>query len=444
LFEDTGYRNKNIKTQMLNKKLKVQNIKTLIQNSLKNPLLSGSMVMVFGTNLSNFLAYLYHVVFGRLLSLESYGTLAATLAFIGFVSSAVTFFSIVIVKFVSAADAKHKESLLQWFFRKSLYIGIIVCFISIIATPMLSSFLHINPQIIFLAGPIFLITLLSLVFKSHLQGILKFTQFVVVLNTEMLGRLLFGLVFVYLGWDVFGAITGLFVSLLVGAFLGKMYLRDHTIWKIPTFPVDTKKIASYSLPILISSFATNSLLSSDVLLIKHFFEPRDAGIYASIATIGKIVFYAAAPLNSVMFPMVSQKHANGEKYMKVFLSSIGLTLAMSLSVLMLFLIIPHFIVGSLYGDRYADASANILWYGIFMTFFTLSSLVLNFFLSIGKTKLVFVALFAAVAQIAGIWFYHDSLFSVIQISTVVSVLFFVTLLLYFGITSKLDTNKVKL
>jgi len=78
-----------------------------------------------------------------------------------------------------------------------------------------------------------------------------------------------------------------------------------------------------------------------------------------------------------------------------------------------------------------------------MTFFTLSTLVLNFFLSIGKTKLVFVALLAAVGQIAGIWFYHDSLFSVIQISTVVSVFFFVILLLYFGFENRMSilTNK---
>src|SRR5260221_12658400 len=427
----------------MNKKQRTKNIQVLITDFLKNPLLSGSMVMVFGTNLSNFFAYLYHVVFGRLMGPESYGTLAATLAFIGFVSSAVTFFSIVIVKFVSAADAKHKESLLRWFFRKSLMIGIIIGVLSVAITPWLSSFLHIDSKILFLAGPIFLVTLLSLVFKSHLQGILKFTQFVIILNTEMIGRLVFGFVFVYLGWDVFGAMVGLLISLIVGALLGRLYLKNHVLSKLPEFSVDAKKIATYSLPILISSFATNSLLSSDVLLIKHFFEPRDAGIYASIATIGKIVFYAAAPLNAVMFPMVSQKHANGEKYMKVFLSSIGLTLAMSLSVLMLFLIIPHFIVGSLYGDRYSDAASNILWYGIFMTFFTLSTLVLNFFLSIGKTKLVYVAFLAAVAQVLGIWFYHDSLFSVIQISTVVSVLFFVTLLLYFGFENRMSIFTTK-
>jgi len=314
----------------------MKKIRFTITSLLQNPLLSGSMVMIFGTNLSNFFAYIYHVIFGRLLGPESYGTLAASLAFIGFVSSAVTFFSIVIVKFVSAADAKHKESLLQWFFRKATIIGAVVCIISTLLTPWLSAFFHIDSRILLLSGPIFVVTLLSLVFKSHLQGILKFTQFVIVLNTEMIGRLVFALLFVYIGWDVFGAIVGLLVSLVVGALLGRFYLKHHVIWKVPKYPVDSKEIATYSLPILVSSFATNSLLLSDVLLIKHFFNPRDAGIYASIATIGKIVFYAAAPLNAVMFPMVSQKHANGEKYMKVFLSSIGLTLAMSVSVLMLF------------------------------------------------------------------------------------------------------------
>jgi O-antigen/teichoic acid export membrane protein len=434
-----------IKKQMLNKerkKGKTKNIKDYIRNIFQNPLLSGSMVMVFGTNLSNFFAYLYHVVFGRLLGPESYGTLAATLAFIGFVSSAVTFFSIVIVKFISAAKEKDKENLLGWFFSKSLIVGGVICVLSFTITPWLSEFLHIDSKILLLAGPIFLITLVSLVFKSFLQGILKFGQFTFVLNIEMVGRLLFALIFVYIGWDVLGTMVGLLISLVVGALLGRYYIRSYHLNTHKTAMINGREVLSYSLPILISSFATNSLLLSDVLLIKHFFNAHDAGIYASVATIGKIVFYAAAPLNAVMFPLVSQKHARGENYLKIFFLSLLLTFGLSVGVLILFLIIPHLVVGSIYGNSYTDASSNIFWYGLFMTFFTLSTLVLNFFLSIGKTKLVFVALLAAVAQITGIWLYHDSLSSVIQISTVVSALFFVILLLYFGITSKIDSNKL--
>ena len=74
-----------------------------VKGIMAHPLFSGSAIMVFGSNFANFFAYLYHVVIGRLLGPSLYGELAATLSLIGMISASFSFFSLVIVKFVSSA-----------------------------------------------------------------------------------------------------------------------------------------------------------------------------------------------------------------------------------------------------------------------------------------------------------------------------------------------------
>ena len=54
--------------------------------------------------------------------------------------------------------------------------------------------------------------------------------------------------------------------------------------------------------------------------------------------------------------------------------------------------------------------------GLFIAFYNLAHLLTNFFLSIGKTVVSYLAAIVALLQIAGIWSFHSSLLSVIQIS----------------------------
>ncbi len=406
---------------------------------ITNPLFSGSLVMILGTNLANFFAYFYHVVIGRIFGPENYGELAATLSLIGMVAAAITFFSMVVIKFVSSADEKEQKKLFGWFVSRGLILGAIICVVSFLLTGPISSFMHVDRKIIVLMGPILLVTLVSLVFKGFLQGVLKFKENVIVNNVEMAGRLVFALVFIYLGFQVFGAILGLLVSCALGVILGRYYLKDFKFSGISDKALDMSKIISYSAPILLASIAINAILSADVILAKHFFEAKEAGIYASAATIGRIIFFGTSPISSVMFPMVSSRHAKGEPYVKIFLLSLGMTILAGGAALLLFLILPKLVVGSLYGSNFSDASSNIFWYGLFMLFFSLANVILNYYLSIGRTKVTVLAVIAAIAQSMGIWLFHSSIFAIIQVSTLVSLLLFISLFVYF----MYETRKVR-
>ncbi|MFH1863418.1 MAG: oligosaccharide flippase family protein, partial [bacterium] len=167
---------------------KVTFVKDLINRFIEHPLFAGSFIMVVGSNLTNFIAYIYHLILGRMLGPAQYGVLVATISLIGMFSITFGFLGLVIIKFVSASGAEQLDKILSWFNRKSLLLGAFLLLLSFIATPFLSGFLKISPTIIVLVAPIVFVSLLTYVYKSFLQGLLKFKETVIASNVEFLLR----------------------------------------------------------------------------------------------------------------------------------------------------------------------------------------------------------------------------------------------------------------
>jgi len=104
-------------------------VRTYSAKIIKHPFFSGSMIMIVGSNIGNFFAYLYHIIFGRILTKAEYGDLAAFLAIIGMMGALLGFVGLVIVKFVASSDEKDIPSLMKWFFDRTLFFVSIISFI---------------------------------------------------------------------------------------------------------------------------------------------------------------------------------------------------------------------------------------------------------------------------------------------------------------------------
>ena len=89
-------------------------------------------------------------------------------------------------------------------------------------------------------------------------------------------------------------------------------------------------------------------------------------------------------------------------------------------------------VGVLFGEKFAETASYLFSMGIFMGIFALCSLMVSFFLSRNKTAAIYLTPIAAVIQIVGIWFIHESLVDVIKVNIFASSALLITLLLYFG------------
>lgn len=406
--------------------------KLKLQSFIKHPLFAGSAVMIVGSNLSNAFAYLYHLVVGRLLGPAAYGELAAVLSLYGIIATSFGFLGLVIVKFVSASDEEEIPKIFSWFTKKSFIFGLILALGVVLATPAISKFLFIKPETIFLLAPIFIFAVLGFVYRSFLQGLLRFKEVVIASNLDIIGRLVLGVLFIHLGFSVFGAVLGLVLSAFVSFSLLRYYLREYRLTKENGNFNRTKEMFIYSIPIFVASAAGFSMLSTDLLLVKHFLPAFDAGIYAALSTLGKIIFYGAAPVSSVMFPMISKRHARGHGFRKIFLLSLFLTTVISVGVLFIYWLLPEFSINFLYGKRFLSAAPYLVWFGGFMAIYSLSSLILNFYLSKKQTRVVIFVVIAAIGQALGIWFFHETILTVIKVSIASASFLLVSLLIYFG------------
>lgn len=405
----------------------IKQFKTLISH----PLFSGSAVMVVGSNLSNSLSYLYHLVMGRLLGPIAYGELATLFSLIGLLGIFSAAFNLVIVKYVSASSDKESIGrLITWLRKKVMVATFLFGGVLVIASPYIAHFLNINHFLsIILVAAVFPFIILVVFNRAVLQGLLRFNQTVLILLMENSARLVLGVLLVYFGLMVNGAMMGLLVGTFFVWILSERFLKEYRLIKA-TEPPHIKGLFAYSLPVLVQSAAMTSLYSSDLVLVKHFFSSFEVGIYAALSTLGKIIFFAAGPISSVMFPIVSKRVKDGERSEKVFLFSLLATVIVVFSVSAIYAFFPSLAINILFGSSYLQAENMLFLFGVFISLLTISFTIVNFHLSLHQTKVVIFPLICAFAQIVGIWLFHKDIFSVIMVSVVVCSFLLASLLLY--------------
>jgi len=368
---------------------------------------------------------------GKLLGPSGYGELASLIAIIGLLGIIPGSMSLAITKYISSAkDAEEMDNLISWLRIKIFQIALILFVVIIIFAPAISSFLHINKLIyLILIAFSYLFSLPSGINRAILQGLLKFKEMVASVLLESLIKLSISILLIYLGFYLFGAMIGLILATIVGWYITHHYLRDHFTSRIQR-PQMMKDMILFAFPVMIQAIASTSLYTSDLILVKHFFSSHEAGIYASLSTLGKVIFFGVGPIGSVMFPLVTQRVTRGEDYKKIFHYSFIATALFSLIILLLYWLFPNPAIRLLYTPEYLEGSNLLVWFGLFMSLFSLSSLLISFNLSLGRTQIVLYPLIAAFFQIVLIWYNHKSLYTVISISIVVTALLLVSLLIY--------------
>jgi len=175
-----------------------------------------------------------------------------------------------------------------------------------------------------------------------------------------------------------------------------------------------------------------SFISTDILLVKHFFNPQQAGLYAGLSLVARVIFFLSAPIGSVMFPIVVQKYSKKESFTRTFNLSLLLVLLPSVLIAIFYMLFPDFsILFFLKKQNYLAISHLLTPFAIFIVLFSLLSIIANFYLSINKTKVYIPVVIGALAQIILICLFHNSFAQIITISLVITFVLVGMLLLHY-------------
>ncbi|RJQ25248.1 hypothetical protein C4577_06115, partial [Candidatus Parcubacteria bacterium] len=391
-----------------------------VQLMVKHPLISGSIIVFVGSTLGSFFNFLFNLFMTRNLSVADYGALAGLLSLttvFGLIGGA---FAPTIVTFAGGYFAKKEYDKAKSLFYKlsllSFLLGFIIFINFILFKKQIGIFFNISEvSLIPLIGLMILLGYMTIVNTAFLQAKLAFSFLSISNFMSATLKLVFGVVFILFGFKLAGAIWANAFSGIIPYLLMFLPLKFLLSFKGSSV-VEIKRIILYGAPVAVSLISLTSLITTDIILVKHFFSPEDAGIYAGISLIAKIIFYFSAPVGTVMFPLLVRKHTRKENSNGYFLLSLLLVLIPSLCLSVVYFIIPEFILTTSTKLEYVKGASLLGVFSVLSVLYSILYLFTNFYLSIKKTTIFLPLGLGAIAQASLIWFFHNSFFQIIIIS----------------------------
>lgn len=400
---------------------------------MKGKFFFSSLVVIFGTNIINLFNYIYHFVMGRMLGPSSYGELAALISLVGLLLIIPSSFGLALTRMVATESKNSIKHTLNKIIKMVLIFCLMFSVVFFSLAPIIAQYLKVtNIWSVVIAGSFFTFSMLGFIYKSILQGLLKFSLFVSATIGETGVKLFLGVLLVYLGYGSFGALGAISLGAILGLVMAKFFVGDFFKGGQKE-KISNKYISDlflFSVPITVYTISQTSLFSADLILVKHFFQDFDAGLYAALSSLGKIIFFGAGPVVMVMFPMVSQKFSNKEKYHKIFFLSLIFTLSVCSMMLALFYFFPEHIIKFSVGSPYLKVSNILFLFGVFMSLVSLANLLINFQLALKRTKVVILPALAAISQIVFINYFHSSLYQVILVSIISTICLLTGLIIF--------------
>ncbi len=408
-----------------------------VKRFIKSELVSGSFyIMVAGTT-GGFLAAIFNFFLVRKITPEEYGIFISLISFSGLITIPSQSITVSIVQYASPFLSKKEIKKASFLYTASLkYIGILsIClFIFFIAfSKFFAGFLHINNiYYLWVAALIISLGYFGIINMAFLQSLLKFKFLAIVGFAGNVTKLVLGVALVLLGFRVYGALATVIVVGLIPIISGFFPLW-FIIKSEKEKPVLSKRdVFSYAIAVSIISLSLTSFTSTDVILVKHFFSPTQAGLYSGLSLVGKVIFYLTAPITMVLFPLVIKKMHEGVDFIKTFYLALFLVLVPSVAISLFYFIFPKFtIIFFLGGKSYLTLSPYVGLYSIFLVIFCLLNVTITFLLSLKKTSVVFPMLLGTISQIVCIYLFHKNFFQVIYAGLGVTSILLVAILLYY-------------
>lgn len=411
----------------------------LFRRVFSSQLARGSVLVFVGTNIGNFLNFLYNIIIGRLLGPEKYGDLGAILSTISIFGVALSIFSLFTIKQVSSYWGKNEKgkivSFLNYFTSKLFIFSIIGSLLLLLITPNIGHFLHLDNLLpVFIVAISFVLSGPATITRSVLQGTLSF--FYVTINGigETGMKLLISVILVLLNFGLTGALFGVLIGGIVGFLMSvvelKIILRDVKMEN--SHFLHFRTILKTFLPVILASLVMTFFLNIDIILVRHFFQAQVAGEYVALSTVGKISFYLISTIITVMFPVVSTRVSSGASYILPLLGTLVASLCLSIVVIFVYFISPKLIIGILYGEKYFGVIPYLIPFSFFIAIYSLNAVMTYFLLSISYYRAIYILFPVSLFQGLLIFIFHSSIIEIIWINILVSLVYlFVTLLFIF-------------
>lgn len=399
--------------------------------ALRQKLLGGSLTLLAGSGLVGIANLFYNVVTARMLGPAGFAHVTAVYTLLMLASAITLSFQAVCAKYVAShVELEQKASIFSSLHLKSWIASVTLGLLLFLFNGVLTRYLNLpDPVLISLLalGTAFYIPLG--VRRGYIQGIHAFTALSGNFMVEGLVRLLGAYFLIKSGLGVNGAVLSSVIAVVAAYFLARPHprLRGLPKSKIP--------IASGEGVQAVVFFAGQGAINNfDIVLMNHFFIPEQAGIYAAVSLVGRLINMFVWSVVNTMFPVSAAARSSDREARPVLFISLGMV-SLLLTILILGLwAIPSFLWRTLFGSHFESANSGglatlLILYAVATGIYSLSSVLISYEMSRKIANTSWLQLAFSGALVLGIWAFHHSLGQVIYERLFLMVLLFVVVAL---------------
>ncbi|MBI4067724.1 glycosyltransferase [Candidatus Gottesmanbacteria bacterium] len=302
-------------------------------------------------------------------------------------------------------------------------ISLVVAGLWLVLSSFIARFFQTDTLLPFiLFTPVWIVGTLAAIDSGFLTGNLrfKFVGFLLIVETTV--KFFLTVLLVTLGYSewVYAAIPGgMFVAFLLGWLKVARFTRQkQSIEQSVTNYFPKRFFVASSM----TTLATISFLTFDVLLAKHFLTPLEAGHYAALSLVGKMIFFMGNLSTQFIVPLGGKKEGEGRSSHSIFSKLLLVTITSSVIGFISIGIFGFYTVPLLFGDKVNQIVFYLPRFALAMAYFTIAMIIVNYHQVKHHYIFPFVSFLLTILQITAITFFHTDISAITAVVLVSGIL----------------------
>jgi O-antigen/teichoic acid export membrane protein len=414
------------------------------RKTLQARIVSGSIVLLSGSGLNTAINLAYNIAVARYLGPRGFGHATVIYTILVLLSAVTLSFQIIATKIIAQQESHANKSAVYRFFHRAAWAcGIITALLLIAFQSGIATYLNLpNASLLSLIalGAAFYVPLGAR--RGFIQGTCGFRNLATNLVIEQAVRLLGSLALITMGYGLFGVIAANSAAIAIAYYTARVKLTGH----LPN-PIRLSN-AMQETALAIVFFAGQMIINNGgILLVNHFFLAREAGFYAAVAMVGRVIFsFSQAVVNST-FPLVAGTSNEERRDLRVIATALLLVLGVGVAITVALCIAPAELWTHLFGADFAisgkyDLPYLLALYALATVIYSLAGVIITFEMSYKIANTSWVQLAFSGVLLGAICVLHSSLREVVLVQLALMALLFVFVAVPFLINSLTDDKDI--
>ena len=293
--------------------------------------------------------FAYNIAVARYLGPSGFGHVSAVCTLLILISAITLSFQIVSAKIVAQQESlPAKRTAYRGFHRRAWFCGVLAGMLMLLFRGVIAGYLNLPDSV-----PVALMAVGAAFWSpwevaGTIPGRHRFGHLAINVVAEGVVRLGGSLLAMMVGYGVTGVIEANSAAVVMAYVLAfptpRVAVAEEPEAISVAFREGLQAIGFFVGAVIINNF--------DIVLVKHFFAPAAAGLYAAVALVGRVIYVLSWSVVSGMFPIAAGARAQKTRDHGVLATSLTLVLAIGSSITLVLWLAPSSVWTAVFGSRF--------------------------------------------------------------------------------------------